>query len=128
MEPMTFGERFRLARKRRRMSQRKVGQSLGLQDHALVSQWETDKALPTGAQMLALPSLLRVSGHFLLTGQGEATVGQIPAEVEGYREIMEIVCRVSGCSTTVGEEVRRKVDGPAEGTTDDDEEPPAREA
>ena len=112
----TFGERLRLARKRAKLTQAEVGRAVGLQDHALVSQWETDKALPTGAQMLALPSLLGVSGHFLLTGQGEAAVGQIPAEAAAYREIVEIVCRVSGCSAGAADEIRRKVDRPGAGS------------
>jgi hypothetical protein len=49
--------------------------------------------------MLALPHLLGVSGHWLLTGEGEAVNAPIPAEAAAYREIVEIVCRVSGCAT-----------------------------
>lgn len=67
----SLGERLRLARLRKEMRQGDVGDALGLSSgHALVSQWERDKAIPTGEHLLALPGILGVNGHWLLTGDG----------------------------------------------------------
>jgi transcriptional regulator with XRE-family HTH domain len=62
---------------------------------------------------------LGVTPGWLVGWIGEAGPGpQVQTEAAAYREIAAIVARVSGCSTTVGEEVRQNVDPPGGGNED----------
>ena len=106
----TLGERLLLARKRAGLSQAELGGALGLKSgHSMVSQWERGEAIPTGEQFLALPALLGVSGHWLLTGHGEVRPGDVNGAITALGDIAAIVDRVRSTvsAAEVGDEIRR---------------------
>lgn len=72
----TLGERIALARKRAKLGQGQLGDALGGASRSRVSEWEGDKAVPEGRYLLKLPGVLRVNGHWLLTGDGEISLGE----------------------------------------------------
>lgn len=52
------------------MNQTELARLVGKRE-ASVSDWLTKGAMPKGDVLLLLPAVLRVSGHWLLTGEGE---------------------------------------------------------
>jgi len=54
------------------MNQAELARRVGASS-ATVSDWFSKLALPEGAKMLLLPRVLKVSGHWLLTGHGPRT-------------------------------------------------------
>jgi transcriptional regulator with XRE-family HTH domain len=51
-------------------NQAALGDKVGVHRNA-VSKWENDEALPEGQVMVALPGVLDIDGHWLLTGDGD---------------------------------------------------------
>jgi transcriptional regulator with XRE-family HTH domain len=72
---LTFGERLELARSRANLTQEQLGERVNVGRNAVVF-WEKDGRLPEGAAMVLLPTVLRVSGHWLLTGEGDMDVSE----------------------------------------------------
>lgn len=54
------------------MNQAELARQVGASS-ATVSDWFSKYALPEGSKMLLLPRVLKVSGHWLLTGHGPRT-------------------------------------------------------
>ncbi|MBV9774413.1 MAG: helix-turn-helix transcriptional regulator [Gemmatimonadetes bacterium] len=69
VELSAFFERLRQVLDDRGMSQADLARELGV-GVATVSEWFTRGRVPNGDVMLRLPHVLRVSGHWLLTGEG----------------------------------------------------------
>lgn len=68
---LSFGERLALARKRAGFkSQGDLADRIEASRNA-VGQWERDETLPDGKSMVQLPGVLGISGHWLLTGEGD---------------------------------------------------------
>lgn len=64
-----FRIRLRQALERRGMSQVELSRALQVRA-ATVTDWLNRGTMPGGAILLRLPALLRVDGHWLLTGEG----------------------------------------------------------
>ena len=62
--------RILLAMQIRKVNQARLAEGLGT-SQSTVSGWKTGAALPDAAALEQLPGLLRISGHWLLTGKGE---------------------------------------------------------
>jgi len=69
VELSAFFERLRQLLEDRGMSQADLARELGV-GVATVSEWFTRGRVPNGDVLLRLPNALRVSGHWLLTGEG----------------------------------------------------------
>ena len=66
----TFAKRLALALHHSGLTQQQLADALDIRA-ASVSAWmQTDGPLPRGTQLVRMPELLGVSGHWLLTGQG----------------------------------------------------------
>jgi hypothetical protein len=57
----------------------------------VVNKWINHGVLPEGRFLVQLPELLHVSGHWLLTGDGEMRPPPSDIETAAYRRIAEIV-------------------------------------
>ena len=96
----TLGTRIKWAREQSRLTQGELAERVGVAAGSRVSEWENDRRQPSAPVLMALPEVLGVSGHWLLTGQGERVreeaqltadtvvqaiqrilTGEIPAEV-----------------------------------------------
>jgi len=64
-----FRRRLALAVEQSRLRQREIAKRLGGRE-ATVSDWMAGRTAPNLDQLLRLPGLLNVSGHWLLTGAG----------------------------------------------------------
>jgi hypothetical protein len=86
----TFGGRLRRALDQSTIpSQSSLAIRLGVRE-ATISAWIADDALPEGKLMVQLPTLLGVSGHWLLTGERPMTVA---AGTELLQlEVVGVVC------------------------------------
>lgn len=62
---MTFGEKFKEARKKTGLSQEELAEIIGI-SRAAVAKWETDKGLPDIENLKAIAKLLDVSIDYLL--------------------------------------------------------------
>ena len=60
-----YGERIRELRKERNMSQKQLGEALGV-DFRTVSFWETERYEPNITQIIKLCKLFQVESDFLL--------------------------------------------------------------
>ena len=69
VELSAFFERLRQILADRGLSQADLARELGV-GVATVSEWFTRGRVPNGDVMLRLPGVLRVNGHWLLTGEG----------------------------------------------------------
>lgn len=70
----TFGDRLRQAIRARGWKQKDLAKGLGV-DPSRVSRWVNDEEMPGGGILMRLPGLLRCSGHWLLTNEGEPHAG-----------------------------------------------------
>jgi transcriptional regulator with XRE-family HTH domain len=86
---LTFGERIALARGRAALSQEALADAVNVHRNA-VAKWEADERLPEGRAMVELPGALRISGHWLLTGDGDMA---LPNGTEAIR--LEIIGRIA---------------------------------
>jgi len=102
----TLAERLAIARKRAGLRQAEVAAKLGLASHGTISQWETGNGVPTGEQMMLLPGLYGVSGHWLLTGEGSAYPEPVSEAYEALEEIARIVARVIQRPVSPAAEIR----------------------
>lgn len=66
--PMELGQRIRMARKRRKLSQPALAGLLEISPQA-VSQWETGKTGPERQMIPAITKILRITEHWLFHGQ-----------------------------------------------------------
>ena len=64
-----FRRRLALAVEQSQLRQREIAKRLGVRE-ATVSDWMAGRTAPNLDQLLRLPGLLNVSGHWLLTGAG----------------------------------------------------------
>jgi transcriptional regulator with XRE-family HTH domain len=67
---LSFGERLTHARKRADLTQEQLGEAVEASRNT-VGSWERDETLPDGKSMIQIPRVLGVSGHWLLTGEGD---------------------------------------------------------
>lgn len=66
---MSFGNRLKIARKNKKLTQSDVSKKLGI-DFTTVSKYENDKSEPDRVTILKLSKLYDVSPAWLLTGEG----------------------------------------------------------
>ncbi len=87
-----FCARMREAMARQGMTQAELARRLDVRD-ATVSDWFNRGALPSGAVMLRLPEVLRVDGHWLLTGEDAARDGGRRGAIGGddRREVVRLL-------------------------------------
>lgn len=88
--PRTFGERLRRIRIAWGWTQGQLAESLG-SNQRLVSHWERGVAIPSGAAMTALSSLVGISPEALLSGKG-FTIPDFPAKLEGVSKEGAVKC------------------------------------
>lgn len=69
VEISAFLARLRRGLEKRGMSQAELARALGVGE-ATVSEWFTRGRVPQGDVFLRLPAVLRMNGHWLLTGNG----------------------------------------------------------
>ncbi len=65
-----------------------VAKAIGAEEpirQSSVYQWEKDKAVPTGQVLLALPGVLEINGHWLLTGLGQRGAPGAAVDLEAER-------------------------------------------
>lgn len=67
----TLGARIRWARERAGLTQSELAEKVGVAAGSRVSEWENDRRQPSAPVLMALPGELGISGHWLLTGEGE---------------------------------------------------------
>ena len=77
VELSAFFERLRQVLDDRGLSQADLARELGV-GVATVSEWFTRGRVPNGDVMLRLPGVLRVNGHWLLTGEGPRELAPAP--------------------------------------------------
>lgn len=92
-----FRTRMRQALDRRGMSQVELSRALQVRA-ATVTDWLNRGTMPGGAILLRLPALLRVDGHWLLTGEGapEPRTGDCLDEEDAARaaELLEAALEI----------------------------------
>ena len=69
----TLGKRIRWARERAGMTQSELATHVNVAAGSRVSEWENDRRQPSAPVLMALPTVLGISGHWLLTGEGART-------------------------------------------------------
>ena len=70
--PRTLGERIKMLRVQRRLTQVELGEALNT-DQATVSLWERDRAKPSGPALAGVASYFGVTAQALETGEGLET-------------------------------------------------------
>lgn len=103
VELSAFFERLRQVLDDREMSQADLARDVGV-GVATVSEWFTRGRVPNGDVMLRLPGALKVSGHWLLTGEGPRELELSPAGDPYLRGANDAVERMAQC---LGEVARR---------------------
>lgn len=68
MEQEKIGEFIAAQRKEKKMTQKQLGEALGVSDKA-VSKWECGKGLPDISTMVSLCELLEINVNELLSGE-----------------------------------------------------------
>lgn len=66
----TLGSRIKWARERAGLTQGELADRVGVTAGSRVSEWENEHRQPSAPVLMALPGVLGVSGHWLLTGDG----------------------------------------------------------
>lgn len=80
---MSLGSRIRYARELRGLDQTQLSERLGLPGgNSMISRWENNHNSPQAAHLMQLVEILRIDGHWLLTGEGDATVRLPDARVQ----------------------------------------------
>lgn len=82
-EHAAFVERLRDAMHARGLSQAELSRRLEVTE-STVSTWFRTQAMPSGELMSKLPAALRVSGHWLLTGDGHKLGGVVEGDPGRY--------------------------------------------
>lgn len=95
-------EKIKELRQSRRISQRALGDMLGISDRA-VSKWETGLARPTAENMIRLAKIFEVPLEYFLGGDIEAEAVKTPVGMESIRELYKIG-RGPSSSHTMGPE------------------------
>jgi len=85
-----FRRRLALAVEQSKLRQREIAERLGVRE-ATVSDWMTGRTAPNVDQLVRLPGILNVSGHWLLTGAGPMRPVEQHAAVEALVQIAQIV-------------------------------------
>lgn len=88
----SLGERIAEALERSPYNQTTLAKHLETTSQ-VVNKWLRQGVTPEGRYLLALPDLLGVSGHWLLTGEGEMVPAPLGERERAYLEIKEIVER-----------------------------------
>lgn len=92
-----FRIRLRQALERRGISQVELSRALQVRA-ATVTDWLNRGTMPGGAILLRLPALLRVDGHWLLTGEGapEPRIGECLDQEDAVRarELLEAALEI----------------------------------
>ena len=88
----TLGNRIRWARERADMTQSELATQVNVAAGSRVSEWENDRRQPSAPVLMALPGVLGISGHWLLTGGGARLQNQKSATADMLmRAIQRIV-------------------------------------
>lgn len=77
---MSFGQRLKDARTARGLRRNALAHLAGV-DSSTITRWERDERQATGVLVTKLASALRVSEHWLLTGEGSRVPHDLPEEV-----------------------------------------------
>lgn len=101
VELSAFFERLRLVLEDRAMTQADLARELGV-GTATVSEWFTRGRVPSGDVMLRLPHALRVSGHWLLTGEGAKDLDWDGDQDPYLRGVYDTLARLGACLGDVG--------------------------
>jgi len=96
VELSAFFERLRQCLDDRSMSQADLARELGV-GVATVSEWFTRGRVPSGDVMLRLPQVLRVNGHWLLTGEGSRALKRRRGEDPYQRGAQDAIARMTHC-------------------------------
>ena len=80
----TFGQRFKAARERAKLTQTEFSEQLGFSSNVPVSNFESDAALPTVETLIKMAKLFGIDIHELLTGEPNPA---IDVEVESLRKV-----------------------------------------
>ena len=74
------------------LEKQQIAERVGLRRPGTLSTWLVDGpdfAIPRGQQMLRLPGVLGVSGHWLLTGEGPMRGGEDGLRLQVIRQIVD---------------------------------------
>lgn len=80
----TFGQRFKAARERVKLTQTEFAEQLGFSSHAAVTNFEADAAMPVAETLIKMAGLFGIDIHELLTGEPTSAVA---VEVESLRNV-----------------------------------------
>ncbi len=89
-------------RKKRKISQKTLGESLGISDRA-VSKWESGLSKPSGQNLIRLSKIFNVPVEYLLSNNNEAKNETASSGMESLRELYKIG-RGPSSSHTIGPE------------------------
>lgn len=103
-ELTAFFERLRLALEHRERTQADLARDLGV-GTATVSEWFTRGRVPSGDVMLRLPSVLGISGHWLLTGEGAMELSWNSGEDPYLHGVRDTLNRLNKCLPDVGRQL-----------------------
>ena len=87
-----FRHRLRQAVEACSLEKQEIARRVGLRRPGTLSAWigdGPDFAIPRGQQLLRLPGILGVSGHWLLTGEGPMRGGEDGLRLQVIRQIVD---------------------------------------
>ena len=87
-----FRDRLKRAVEACSLEKREIASRVGLRRPGTLSAWlgdGSDVAMPRGRQLLRLPGVLGISGHWLLTGEGPMRGGEDGLRLELIRQIVD---------------------------------------
>ena len=87
-----FRDRLKQAVEACPLEKREIAKRVGLSRPGTLSTWLADGpdfAIPRGQQLLRLPGVLGVSGHWLLTGEGPMRGGEDGLRLQVIRQIVD---------------------------------------
>ena len=87
-----FRDRLKLAVEACSLEKQEIAERVGLRRPGTLSTWLMDGpdfAIPRGQQLLRLPGVLGVSGHWLLTGEGPMRGGEDGLRLQVIRQIVD---------------------------------------
>ena len=89
---MSFGERLKLARKKKGMTQKQLAEIIGAK-HNSVSNWEKDQNKPDTRTIRRLCAELEITPSYLISGSGDEAVENVyPVSARRIPLVGEIAC------------------------------------
>ena len=87
----TLGQRIQLAIDAAGSNQSALARALKLSSSGIVNGWVKQGTPPGGEHLEQLPHILKVNGHWLLTGEGVMRLDKPNAEIEAYYRMEAVV-------------------------------------